>query len=271
MSKTRAKSKKRSHKSGARPNAVHRPARAATPPPRKQERRLLSVFAAAFVLAGALIGASQLSAHLDAKPAPASPKTAQTAPAAMRDSLLVGIPQRSNALGSPTAPVTLVEYADLQCPYCAEWAIQTLPVLVEDYVRTGKLRIVFRGLAFIGPDSRLALETAVAAGAENRLWDVVHGLYQAQGAENSGWVTDALLADIAARAGVDYGALAAARSRPFVERGMTRFAQAATAAGVDSTPSFELGRTGKSLRLVQIRSLAPDGIVPAVEAVLRGE
>ncbi len=93
--------------------------------------------------------------------------------------------------------MTLVEYADLQCPYCAQWARETLPVLVDEYVEAGKLRIVFQGLAFIGPDSDKALRTAIAAGQDNHLWDVVHGLYASQGAENSGWVTDGLVGEIA--------------------------------------------------------------------------
>ena len=64
--------------------------------------------------------------------------------------------------------------------------------------RPGKLRIVFHGLAFIGPDSDKALRTAIAAGQENHLWDLVHGLYASQGAENAGWVTDELVGEIAA-------------------------------------------------------------------------
>ena len=50
-------------------------------------------------------------------------------------------------LGSPDAPVTLVEYADLQCPFCAEWARGTFPAIVDEYVRPGQVRIEFRGLA----------------------------------------------------------------------------------------------------------------------------
>ena len=114
-------------------------------------------------------------------------------------------------LGDTDAPVTLVEYVDLQCPYCAEWAVRTFPVLVSDYVRTGKLRIVFHGLAFIGPDSDTALRTALAAGREDRLWDVVAGFYARQGAEN-GWITDELVDDVVAEAGLDAGRLARTRA-----------------------------------------------------------
>jgi len=61
--------------------------------------------------------------------------------------MLAGIPQRGNVLGSPKAPVTLVEYADLQCPYCATFAVDVLPYLLDDYVRTGKVKLEFRGMA----------------------------------------------------------------------------------------------------------------------------
>jgi protein-disulfide isomerase len=223
---------------------------------------------AAVLLASVLIGASQLSAHPSTGRSRAFAAPAQSA---RPDSLIARIPQQGGALGSPAAPVTLVEYADLQCPYCAEWARQALPVLIADYVRDGKLRIVFRGLAFIGPDSRLALRTAVAAGRQDRLWDVVHALYQEQGVENSGWVTDALLAKIAAGAGLEYDRLAVERNRPWVARRIATSAQLAAADGVRGTPAFAAGRTGAEMHAVPVRSLGPDGIVPAIEALLHDD
>ena len=67
--------------------------------------------------------------------------------------LLRGIPQHGTTLGSPNAPVRLVEYADLQCVYCGAWARDVFPTLVRRYVRTGKVQLEFRGLAFVGNDS----------------------------------------------------------------------------------------------------------------------
>jgi protein-disulfide isomerase len=78
------------------------------------------------------------------------------------EALLDGVPQNGTVFGEDDAPVTLVEYADLQCPFCAEWALRTFPELVTDYVREGQLRIEFRGLSFIGPESEDALRTALA-------------------------------------------------------------------------------------------------------------
>jgi len=109
---------------------------------------------------------------------------------------LRGIPQQGTVLGRPDAPVTLVEYADLQCPYCGVWARETLPQLVREYVRTGKVKLVFRGLAFVGPDSATGLTTALAAANQGRLWQVVDLVYANQGEENSGWLDDELLRSI---------------------------------------------------------------------------
>ena len=208
--------------------------------------------AAVVLLSAALIAASRIgSGEAETRPAAAAPHSS-----------FAGIPQSGAALGDPKAPVTLVEYADLQCPYCGEWARGTLPVLVDEYVRTGKLRIVFHGLAFVGPDSEQGLRAAVAAARQNRLWDVVHSLYLQQGPENSGWITNPLLTEIA-------GPKAVAQSNePWVTHRLQVARRAAEVAGVTGTPAFEVGRTGQKPRLVPVRSLGPEALRPAIEAAL---
>jgi protein-disulfide isomerase len=228
------------------------------------------VAVAAVALAAALIGASQLSAHRE--PTTATPSTAAAdthAASASSDSPFAGIPQSGAALGSPGAPVTLVEYADLQCPYCAQWARETLPVLVRDYVRPGKLRIVFKGLAFIGPDSEKALRTAIVAGQHDYLWEMVHGFYARQGTENAGWVSDDLIREIAGEVpGLDGNTLLAGSSTDLVQSELDEAAASAQAAGVRGTPSFEVGRTGGPRGLLQLSSLGPEGLVPSIESEL---
>jgi protein-disulfide isomerase len=79
-------------------------------------------------------------------------------------SALRGVPQSGIALGSPDAPVTMVEFADLQCPFCKEYSENVFPELLKRYVRTGKLRLELQLLRFLGPDSdRLARAAAGAA------------------------------------------------------------------------------------------------------------
>src|SRR5581483_4833538 len=97
---------------------------------------------------------------------PAAP--ARVPGAAATQKLFRGLPQTLNVLGDPKAPVTMVEFGDLQCPFCREYAIKALPAIVDEYVRPGKLKLVFTGLAFIGPDSEAALRATYAAGLQGK-------------------------------------------------------------------------------------------------------
>ena len=110
---------------------------------------------------------------------------------------LDGIPQEGVYLGAPDANVTLIEYADLQCPACRAYNEVVVPSIVERYVRPGDVRAEFRGLAFIGDDSERALRFVLAAGLQNRLWNLQDALYRNQGGENTGWVTDELVRTLA--------------------------------------------------------------------------
>src|SRR5438034_2268770 len=95
--------------------------------------------------------------------------------------LLRGIPQHGNVLGSRSAPVTLVEYIDLQCPYCQQFETQAMPGLIARYVRTGKVKIEARPIAFIGPDSQRGRLAAVAAGKQGKFFNLMQVLYLNQG------------------------------------------------------------------------------------------
>lgn len=185
--------------------------------------------------------------------------------------LLEGIPQHDLDLGSPDAPVTLVEFADPQCPFCGDWARQTLPVLVRKYVRPGKLKIQFRGLHFLGSDSETALRAVLAAGSQNKLWQVLENLYERQGQENSGWVTQALLREIGdAVPGLDAKQMLADSGSAPITKQLNETTQLAQAIGVNSTPSFFAARTGAKLDRVQIHSLDPAGIEPTLDRLLKG-
>jgi protein-disulfide isomerase len=185
-----------------------------------------------------------------------------TSPAAAK-SALAGIPQSGIALGSPDAPVTLVEFADLQCPFCAEYHHDVFPELLERYVRTGQVRLELRLLRFLGPDSDRLARVAAAASTENRMWQFVGLAYQRQGAENSGYATEDFINSLVTDAGL--GDLdAGAEADQLVRRGEN----AARTAGIDSTPSFLIGPTGGPLERFQPSDLTPDAFVPRIEEEL---
>jgi protein-disulfide isomerase len=228
-------------------------------------RRLLIVaVAGAAVVAAALVVAMALTTGTSSKTS-AAPVGSQHVAAMLR-----GIPQKGTVLGSAQAPVTLVEFADPQCPYCADWARMALPVIVRNYVRTGKVQIVFSGMHFVGPDSETALRSALAAAAQGRFWNVLELLYENQGTENTGWVTDSLLRSIGdAVPGLSTSKMLDERQSPAVERLLAQADALAQQAGVNSTPTFAIGRTGSKLRIVQVSSLGATGLEPAIDAALK--
>jgi protein-disulfide isomerase len=222
------------------------------------------------VVAAALIAASLVGGRTAvAEPAAPAANATSVAGAAETELLLRGVAQEGIALGSPDAPVTLVEYADLQCPYCAEWARDTFPVIVDEYVRPGRVRVVFRGLAFIGPESDAALKAALAAGGQGRLWNVVHLLFSNQGRENGGWVTKDLLRALGRTVpGLDPARMLQGLGSARVARELDAAQRAAEAAGIHGTPSFQAGPTGGPLEPLPITSFAPDEIRARLDALL---
>ena len=185
------------------------------------------------------------------------------------NALLEGIPQRGPAMGKTGAPVTLVEFADLQCPFCREWSQQAFPDVVREYVRPGKARLVFRGLHFIGPDSEKALRFALAAGQQQKLWNAVHLLYEHQGGENSGWVTDELLREIGgAIPGLDVDQAFADMPSAAITAQMSAAEDLAVGLSVQETPSFAAGKTGEGVSLIDVSTLDADGIRPALDSLL---
>lgn len=160
--------------------------------------------------------------------------------------LLRGIPQDGETLGEPDAPVTLVVFADPQCPACAAFASETLPQLVERYVRPGDLRIQYRGVAIIGEDSATGLQAAYAAGLRDRLWNFSDLTYLNQGEENSGWLDDDFVRAAAGSIpGLDVERVLADRGSAQVERALDDAQADAQAIGLRGTPTFQVGRTGE--------------------------
>jgi protein-disulfide isomerase len=223
--------------------------------------------AGAGLLAGALVALLVLTA-------PNGSKGPATAPAGVSRvaAMLSGIPQRGQMLGAASAPVTLIEFADPQCPYCGDWARATLPVIVRRYVRTGKVRILFSGMAFVGADSATALRTALAAGRQNRFWNVMELLFENQGTENTGWVTESLLRSIGDRVpGLDTQKMLGERASAAVDQAIAQAEARAQGAGVNSTPTFAVGKTGEgTFRIVRVSSLDPSGLTPSLDAALAG-
>jgi protein-disulfide isomerase len=190
--------------------------------------------------------------------------------ASQASQLLNGIPQKGITLGDPKAPVTLTEFADLQCPFCRDYTLKTFPTIVAKYVRTGKVKMVFRNYAFISEDSLTAARAAEAAGKQNKLWNFVDVFYNNQGAERSGYVTDSFLTKIANGAGVNAQKMLTDRTDPAVDQQIAEAQQAAQQAGVNSTPTFLIQKGSGAARKVSQSAFDPNEFSKAIDAALGG-
>lgn len=162
--------------------------------------------------------------------------------------VLDGVEQHGIAVGSPTAPVTLVEFADLQCRGCRQVALGITPQLIDRYVRAGKLRLVFRNLAFVGPASLKAGRMAAAAADQDKLWHFTHLFFLSAGEENTGYVTDQFLRQVvAAIPGLDVSRAFNHYARPESVRSVRQAAAMAREMAVHATPSFLIGPTNGKL------------------------
>jgi protein-disulfide isomerase len=186
--------------------------------------------------------------------------------------LLLGIPQQANVLGSQSAPVTLVEYIDLQCPYCQQFETQAVPSLIGSYVRTGKVKIEARPIAFIGPDSQRGRLAAIAAGEQNKLFNFAQILYLNQGTENTGWLSAQMVASAAASIpGLDVSRLLAGSNSDAAKTQAGTYDQQAAKDSVQATPTILVGKSGGTLRPVALTSPTDSqSVASAINAALTG-
>jgi protein-disulfide isomerase len=141
-------------------------------------------------------------------------------------------------LGSPDAPVTLIEYADYECPFCIRHFAQTMPLLETNYIRTGKVRYVFRDLPIdsLHPGSIRAHEAARCASEQGRFWELHARLFSAPGSHG-----DDALERRGAEAGLNVAALRTCLASGRTEAAVRQSVAAAGQLGANGTPTFFIG------------------------------
>jgi len=185
-------------------------------------------------------------------------------------SLIQGIPQKGNTLGSPNAKVTLVEFGDLQCPVCKQYNDEVLPDVISGPVKDGTANFEFENWAILGPDSILAAKAALAAGEQDKMWSFIKVFYAKQKLENSGYVTDEFLTDIANEAGVpDIDKWNEDRESEKIAKQLETIDETATDEGFTGTPSFAFREEDGSLTPLD-DSQTSDAIIDAINEAAKG-
>jgi protein-disulfide isomerase len=185
---------------------------------------------------------------------------------------LNGIPQTGSVLGKPTAPVTMAYFGDLECPICKEFTLGALPKVIQNDVRTGKLKIEYRNLetATREPETfRNQQSAALAAGKQNKGWYYIELFYHLQGAEGSGYVTEKYLQGLAeATPGLNLTKWTADRADQSFQATLATDAQEANNSGFNGTPAFLIGKTGGAMKKLEYTSLSDPSSFEAAVANL---
>jgi protein-disulfide isomerase len=172
-----------------------------------------------------------------------------TSPAAVKaqasvNSLLRGIPQQGDTLGSPSAKVTVTEYGDLVCPICKTFALGAENQLIANEVRAGKVKLVYRALETASGTANNSMfvpsqTAALAAGAQKLGWNYIELFYHEQGSETSSYVTNNFLAGLAKQiSGLNFAQWSTDRQSSSLSAQVTKDLQAAQAAGYSYTPTL---------------------------------
>ena len=114
-------------------------------------------------------------------------------------------------LGDPNAPVTVITFGDFQCPFCGKWEREVAPKIRDNYVKSGKVKMVSRDFAFLGDESTQAALAAECAKDQGKYWAYHDALYDEEkidGEENNGNLTRDKFMEIAASLGLNSGSFA---------------------------------------------------------------
>ena len=95
----------------------------------------------------------------------------------------------SPILGDPNAPVTIIEFGDYQCFYCNKFFHDTEDQIHENYIKTGKAKLIFKDFTIIGQDSVVAAHAAHCADEQGKFWEYHDTLYKNWNGENNGWAS----------------------------------------------------------------------------------
>jgi protein-disulfide isomerase len=186
-------------------------------------------------------------------------------------SLIDGIPQEGTVLGDPGAKVTLLQYEDLQCPFCRQYTIGLFPMVVDEYVRKGTAKVDFRGLDLLGEDSTQALRAVLAAAKQGKAWQMIELFFANQGEEGSGWVTDVLIDELAASIdGLDVEQLKADADSEEVTAEIAQMRDEATSRQVQGTPWFFVRTAKGELLHLPTQGLSAEKLRTALDAASQG-
>ena len=183
------------------------------------------------------VGAGGFSIYDKSEPEPLVPPV-QSVPPLPSSTLDIILGNGSPILGDPNAPITLVEFGDYQCHFCNVFFHSTEDDIIEEYVKKGKVRMIFKDYNIIGPDSINASHAAHCASDQELFWEYHDILYSNWSGENNGWAAFENLVIFAEEIGLDMQQWRLCMTDKPHTNIITSSNQDARALGLDGTPAF---------------------------------
>lgn len=209
----------------------------------RQRRRLRMVIGSVLVAVAIVAVLVAVSSSGGSGAAGLQKGTSSAKTVASVEKLLSGISQSGATLGSSSAPVTMTYYGDLQCPICRDFTLNGgFAPLVENEVRSGKVKIVYRAFETATRDPNVFKTqqiAALAAGQQQRFWNFTELFYHEQGAEGTGYVSENYLSGLAKQiSGFNLSKWQSDRSSSVLATSVTTDEQSGTKIGVQGTPTL---------------------------------
>lgn len=155
----------------------------------------------------------------------------------------------SPILGDSNAPITILEWGDYQCTFCYKFHQNTLDMINEKYIKTGKVKLVFKDFPLNGPDSLLAAQAAYCANDQDKYWQYHDELYKNWGGERTGWVTRDSLNSFAISVNLDLVEFNKCLDERKYENKVNSLYEFGREVGIDATPSFLVFNDNKIIKI----------------------
>jgi len=153
-------------------------------------------------------------------------------------SLSVFTDNASPILGNPNAPITMVEFGDYQCTFCNKFFHETENPIITNYIKTGKVKVLFKDFIILGQDSRNAANAAHCANDQKLFWEYHSMLYNNWAGENTGWADLAHLHEFANTLGLDMDVFSTCMSDLKWNELVNLSSKDGQKLGVSGTPTF---------------------------------
>ena len=155
----------------------------------------------------------------------------------------------SPVMGNINAPITILEWGDYQCTFCYKFHQNTLDIINEDFIKTGKVKFIFKDFPLNGPDSKLAAEASYCAQDQEKYWQYHDELYKNWGGERTGWITRESLTKFAETVDLDIEKFNKCLDDHKYENKVDLLYAFGKEIGIDATPSFLVFNDEKIIKI----------------------